>query len=50
MVVTRLHSHRASFDFAQDEKNFVCGIFRRTMPDTMSLVLSEVEGFTIVLQ
>ncbi len=49
MAVTRLHSHRASFDFAQDEENFVCGIFGRMMPHRMSRILSEVEGRNIVL-
>jgi len=44
----------ASFDYAfgsaQDEEKFVRGIFHWTMPDKVSLVLSVVEGRTIVLQ
>jgi len=49
-----LQYDRASFDYAfgsaQDEEKFQCGTFRWLMPDTISLVLSEVEGRTIELQ
>lgn len=50
----RLQFDRASFDYAfgsaRDQEKFVRGIFRWTMPDKMFLVLSVVEGRTIVLQ